>query len=127
MKINIYSVLIIILLVAIVLACIQKKPKESNYKTYGGTPDPFEEKPECPTGEIYNESLPGCVAQESAFGHGGGFFHGGRGRYWGGYGYPWGAPYYYDDQPVVVVNSTKCPKGWIWMGAMLGCEKPQGM
>lgn len=76
------------------------------------------------------------VSSESSFGHGGGhggfhgggrFFHGGRGS-WGGWGYPY--PYYYpyyDDEPVVVVNSTKCPKGWIWMGAMLGCQKPQGM
>lgn len=60
----------------------------------------------------------------------GGFFHGGRGRWGGGYGYgyPYAIPYpYYDDEPVVVVNSTKCPKGWIWMGAMLGCQKPQGI
>lgn len=58
----------------------------------------------------------------------GGFFHGGRGS-WGGWGYPYGYGYpypYYDDEPIVV-NSTKCPKGWIWMGAMLGCQKPQGV
>ena len=61
--------------------------------------------------------------------HGGGgrWHHGGRGGwggYWGGYGgYPWP----YDDEPVIVVNSTRCPQGWIWMGAMLGCQKPQGM
>lgn len=59
----------------------------------------------------------------------GGFFNGGRGS-WGGWGYPYGYGYqypYYDDEPVVLVNSTKCPKGWIWMGAMLGCQKPQGV
>lgn len=59
----------------------------------------------------------------------GGFFHGGRGS-WGGWGYPYGYGYqypYYDEEPLVIVNSTKCPKGWIWMGAMLGCQKPQGV
>jgi hypothetical protein len=55
---------------------------------------------------------------------GGGFHHGGRGGWGGGY---WGYPYPYDDEPVIVVNSGNCPEGWIWMGAMLGCQKPQGM
>ena len=60
-------------------------------------------------------------------GHHGGRWHGGRG--WGGgwWGYPYGGfPYeYYDDiyRPIVV-NSTSCPEGWIWMGAMLGCQQP---
>lgn len=62
-------------------------------------------------------------AESSFRGHGGGgrFFHGGRGRWGGGYGY---YPYpYYDDEPIIV-RSTKCPEGYMWMGAMLGCEKP---
>lgn len=71
--------------------------------------------------------------QENSFGHGsgggghhggGGWHHGGRGGWGGGY---WGGgyPYPYYDEPIII-NSTNCPQGWIWMGAMLGCQKPQG-
>ena len=75
--------------------------------------------------------------QESSFrafrGGGGGGFRGGfhrphpGPRPWGGWG--WGYPSYpvpyYDlyEEPIVI-NSTRCPEGWVWMGAMLGCQKP---
>lgn len=55
--------------------------------------------------------------------------HGGRGWYggggWLGWGYP--DPYYYDVYSPIAVTTTDCPKGWVWMGAMLGCQKPQGI
>ena len=120
--------IIIAVIVAIAVWYFFLRNKESKY-------DPF-------TSDVFGTddgSAPVMDSLESSFGRGGGgmgrhggFFHGGRGRWGGGYGYGYpyygGYPYpYYDDEPIIVRGSTKCPNGWIWMGAMLGCQKPQGL
>jgi hypothetical protein len=72
-------------------------------------------------------------AAENSFRGGHGGHHGGHGHHGGyyggrgGWGYPlgWGYPYY-DDEPIII-KSARCPEDWVWMGAMIGCVKPQKM
>lgn len=126
------GVIAAIILILLYYFVLRKKKKESGFAIAGATAGSgckCGTRPCTRKGEASTCCEP-CKAKESSFhghGHGGGhFFHGGRGRWGGGWGgYPWGWGYpYYDDEPIVI-GSTKCPKGWIWMGAMLGCVKPQ--
>lgn len=69
---------VVIALIAIWYFFLRKKKTESGFDGFGSANDPFgDDTPKCPAGEVYNDSLPGCVAEEkkeSAYIHGTRFY-----------------------------------------------------
>ena len=125
MKLEKKHYIIIGVIVAIVLIWyffLRKKKAESSFRSACAVG--FKPNPNDPS-----QCVPITLGIESSFGHGGGHgggHHGGRGwggRGWGGWGGGWGWGW---PEPIVI-GSSRCPEGWIWMGVVQGCVKPQGM
>lgn len=56
-----------VLIVLIIAYFLAKRKKESSYDPFTAL-DPFgEEKPSCPKGQVWMDSLPGCVDQEASY------------------------------------------------------------